>query len=150
MIGHIGQTLPYSINLAGFDVFIFGWFGCFNGLFFLAMDGLISGLADALGMCFLFLLDSRHDLGLGYGSFGLDASIVKDVGSLGISMQTGLFLLLVLLGLGAALVFVGLLEAVLLVLLGVFGLKLVEVALQVAGLLGLGDLLAGDGLVSFA
>lgn len=131
-------------------MFILGLLGCFNGLFLLTIDGLISGLADAFGMYFLFLLDRRHDLGLGDGSFGLDASIIKDVGSLGISMQAGMFLLVVLLGLYAALVLIGLLEAILLVLLGVFGFELVEVAVQVAGLVVLGDLLAGDTLVSLA
>lgn len=111
------------------------------------MDGLISGLADTLGMRFLFLLDSRHDFGLVDGSFGLDAPIIKNVRSLGISMQTGMFLLVVFLGLGTALVLVGLLDAILLVLLGIPGLELVEVALQVAGLMGLRDLLPGDALV---
>lgn len=80
-------------------------------------------------MCFLFLLDSRHDLGLINGSFSFDASIIKDIGSLGISMQIRMFFLLILLGLSATLILISLLEAILLVFFDILGLELVEVAL---------------------
>ncbi len=67
-------------------MFILGWLGGFGRFFFLAVDGLVACLADALCVRFLLLLDGGGDVGLVERSFCFDAPVVEEVGSLCVSM----------------------------------------------------------------